>query len=56
MNFNNREEYIGEWLNGKMNGKGIFHQHIGKLKTPNGDEYNGDWIDNEKNGYGILFA
>ena len=45
MNYNNLDEYSGEWLHGKMHGTGI-------MKYANGDIYEGDWYNNKKQGEG----
>ncbi|CAI2378751.1 unnamed protein product [Moneuplotes crassus] len=40
------DQYVGQWLNGLMHGKGIY-------TCKNGTTYEGDWRNNCMNGYGI---
>ena len=40
-------KYIGEWKNGKREGKGIYYWN-------NGDIYEGDWKNNKGEGKGII--
>ena len=65
---NNNENYEGNWLNDKREGKGIMKYNNGdiydgdwendkkvgngKMKYKNGDIYEGEWKDDKKNGYG----
>lgn len=62
-------EYIGNFSNGKREGKGIFtfsngneyignfsnnkSNGIGRMRYNNGDEYLGNWVNGKKNGLGI---
>lgn len=62
-------EYIGDFVDGKRDGNGIFtfsngneyigsfsnnkSNGIGKMRYNNGDEYIGNWVDGKKNGIGI---
>ena len=39
--------YEGEWLDGKMHGRGLY-------TFPNGNKYDGEWQDDVKEGYGVL--
>ena len=39
--------YEGEWLDGKMHGRGLY-------TFPNGNKYDGEWQDDVKDGYGVL--
>lgn len=43
---NNYDRYVGEWLNGKINGKGTIF-----LVT--GDKYTGEWKDGRRHGHGV---
>ena len=47
MNYNNGDEYDGEWLNDMKNGKGV-------MKYKNGAKYDGEWKNDLKEGYGIM--
>ena len=42
----NGDKYVGEYQNGKKNGKGICY-------FASGDTYEGDWKDNKMDGNGI---
>jgi len=46
-NANNGEMYIGQWFNGKREGKGI-------KAWEDGREYIGQWNNNRRSGYGIM--
>jgi hypothetical protein len=39
--------YVGEWVDGRMEGKGI-------ATFPNGDVYEGSFVDGKREGQGIL--
>jgi len=39
-------KYEGEWVNNKINGKGIY-------KWKDGRVYNGEWLNNNMHGYGV---
>ena len=39
--------YEGEWLDGKMHGRGLY-------TFPNGNKYDGEWQNDVKEGYGVL--
>ena len=40
-------KYIGEFVNGKKHGKGIYHYSTG-------GKYKGEWIHDKKHGYGVI--
>ena len=42
------ETYEGEWLNGKLHGRGIW------TCSRSGERYEGDWVDGKKHGRGIF--
>jgi hypothetical protein len=44
----NKDEYIGEWLNNKRHGKGVYN-YIKK-----GQIYEGEWFNNARHGFGNL--
>lgn len=37
----------GQWVNGKMHGKGVY-------TFPNGNKYDGEWVEDVKEGFGTL--
>ena len=39
--------YEGEWVDGKMHGRGVY-------TFPNGNKYDGEWQNDLKDGYGVL--
>ena len=45
-NWANKKTYDGNWINGKMNGKG-------KFTYQDGSYYEGEFVNGKKNGYGI---
>ncbi len=47
--FSRKEKYVGEYANGKMNGKG-------KYNYADGSTYVGEWKDNKVNGQGVYTA
>ncbi len=65
-----QEKYEGEWVDGKMQGRGIYHysdgsvydgnwmagkmQGKGLFLYPNGNRYEGEFFNDAKEGYGIL--
>lgn len=46
LHFSNGDVYIGELINDKRHGKGVY-------KWKNGSSYEGDFVDDKANGYGI---
>ena len=45
--YKNRDEYSGDWINGKRTGKGVY-------TWSNGDKYEGDFVDGVGNGKGVF--
>jgi hypothetical protein len=49
MQYNNGDEYNGEWSGGYAKG-------IGVMLYRNGDRYEGEWLENKRNGKGFPFS
>lgn len=49
MIYSNRDEYTGEWVHGKRQGKGIFEMHLKREK------YDGQFRDDQFNGFGTYY-
>lgn len=53
--FSDGGRYIGEFKDGKFDGKGICYKiSVGIFYYPNGDKYEGDWRSQKRNGVGNL--
>ena len=48
--YKNGDLYVGEWAEGKRNGKGSYAHSVGDWET---DLYVGDFKNDQKDGYGI---
>ena len=42
-----KTNYLGNFLNGKKHGNGIYHYSTG-------GKYKGEWLNDKKNGYGVI--
>ena len=48
MEYNNKDEYNGDWINDKKEGKGIMIYN-------NGDKYDGNWKNDIREGEGKIY-